>query len=165
MNRRTDNERLLADVIAGESDAGFHEALLDETLRLVRRRRRFRQARRAAIAVVLLAGLATMVWQRLPTHVVAPGAKKGSYAIIRTQPLPRSALVATRRFPADQLVASIAMKHIVETSTARRLYRDVDDDELLAMLAPKVAALVRLGPNREELIVLDQAGQETPPQN
>jgi hypothetical protein len=165
MNRRSDNERLLADVIAGESDAGFHEALLGETLRLVRRRRRFRQARRMAIAVALLAGLATVVWQRLPTHVVVPGREKGSYAIIRTQPLPQSALVTTRPFPADQLVASIAMKHIVETSSARRLYRDVDDDELLAMLYPKVAALVRLGPNKEELIVLDQTGQKTVPQN
>jgi hypothetical protein len=165
MNRRTDNERLLADVIADESEAGFHEALLGETLRLVRRRRRFRQARRTAMVTVLLAGLALLVWQRLPTRIVAPGAEEGSYAIIRTQPLPPSALVTTRPFPAGQLVASIAMKQVVETSSARRLYRDVDDDELLAMLSPKVAALVRLGPNREELIVLDQAGPETPPPN
>ena len=57
------------------------------------------------------------------------------------------------------------MKRVVETSRASRLYHVIDDDDLLAMLAPKVAALVRLGPNREELIVLDQAGQETPPQN
>lgn len=165
MTRRTDNERLLADVIAGESDAAFHEALLGDTLRLARRRRRFRQARRAMAAVAVLAGLAALVWQSFLPRVVTTGADKKSYTIIRTQPLPASSLVTTEPLAADLLVASVTTANIVETPPDSRSFREIGDDELLAMVAPKVAALVRLGPHTAELIVLEPAGQDTSPPN
>ena len=46
MNRRTDNERLLDDVLAPESGSEFGATVLAETLRGVRRQRRARQVRR-----------------------------------------------------------------------------------------------------------------------
>ena len=48
MNRPTDNERLLDDMLSEAVPADFREALLGETLRLACRRRRWRQTRRAA---------------------------------------------------------------------------------------------------------------------
>jgi hypothetical protein len=165
MTRRTDNERLLADVIAGESDAAFHEALLGDTLRLARRRRRFRQARQAVVVVAVLVGLVALVWQSFPPRAVTPGLDKGSYAIIRTQPLPASSLVTTQPLAADWLVASFTTANVVETSPDSGLFRVIGDDELLAMVAPKVAALVRYGPHTAELIVLEPAGQDLSPPN
>jgi len=165
MTRRTDNERLLADVIAGESDVAFHEALLGETLRLARRRRRFRQAQRGAAVVAVLVGLAALVWQYFPPRVVSPSMDKGSYAIIRTQPLPAAAIVTTQPLVADLLVASVTTVNVVETLPDSGLFREIGDDELLAMVAPKVAALVRLGPHTAELVVLDPSGQDASPPN
>ena len=37
MNKRTDNERLLEEVLAAEADGGFREASLENILRLARR--------------------------------------------------------------------------------------------------------------------------------
>ena len=69
MNRPTDHEHLLADVLAGEDGAGFREALLSETLRRARRRRHFRQARRAVPVVAGIVGLCLLVWQIGRAHV------------------------------------------------------------------------------------------------
>lgn len=165
MTRRTDNERLLTDVIAGESDAAFHEALLGETLRLARRRRQFRQARRAVMAVAVLVGLAVLVWQTFPPRVGSPGRHNGSYAIIRTAPLPAKAVVTTQPLPENMVVASVITANVVATSPDIRLFREIGDEELLAMIAPKVAAIVRLGPHQAELVVLEPVDREASPPN
>jgi hypothetical protein len=165
MTRQTDNERLLADVMADESDTAFHEALLGKTLRLARRRRRFRQTRRAGMAFAVLIGLAVLVWQCFPPPVVSPASNRGKYAIIRTVPLPATSIVTTRSLPADRLIASVTTANTIETLPDARLFREISDDELLAMIAPKVAALVRLGPHKAELVVLEPAAQETSPPN
>jgi len=165
MTRRTDNERLLTDVIAGESDAAFHEALLGETLRLARRRRRFRQTRHVVVVVAVISGLAALVWQSLPPGVVTPELGHGSYTLIHTQPLPASSLVTTRPLSADLLVASATTANVIETLPDSGLFREIGDDELLAMLAPRVAALIRHGPHNAELIVLEPAGRDLPHRN
>ena len=115
--------------------------------------------------VAVLVGLAALVWQYFPPRVVSPAMDQGSYAIIRTQPLPVSSLVITKPLAADLLVASVATANIVETSPDSGLFREIGDDELLAMVAPKVAALVRYGPHTAELIVLESAGQDVSPLN
>src|SRR5438552_12672726 len=72
MKNSPDNERLLADVLAEESDPGFREALLGQTLHLVRRQRRFRKVRRAGSALAVLAGLVLFVWRFLPSPPPLP---------------------------------------------------------------------------------------------
>src|ERR1039457_506831 len=87
MNHETDNEQLLADVLAEAAPTDFREALLGETLRLARRRRRWRQTRRAAALLVALGLLAVLVRQNLPPPPLAPmpvtKAKVKSYELDR----------------------------------------------------------------------------------
>lgn len=168
MTRRTDNERLLTDVMVDGSDAAFHEALLGETLRLARRRRRFRQARRSVAAAAVLAGLAglgVLVLENFSPRVVSPGLDKGHYTMVRTVPLPATAIVTTQPFAQNLLVASITTANVVETTPGSGLFREISDDELLAMVAPKVAAIVRHGPHRAELVVLEPADWDATPPN
>src|SRR6266581_9470238 len=101
MNRQNDNERLLADVLTGEDGAGFRDALFSETLRLARRRRHFRQARRAAPVVAGIVGLCLLVWHSLPRQVKLPEARQQNYAVVHSQPLPAAALVMTRPLAID----------------------------------------------------------------
>ena len=54
MNKRTDNERLLEEVLAAEADGGFREASLENILRLARHRRRHRIVRRVVGSAVIL---------------------------------------------------------------------------------------------------------------
>jgi len=165
MNRPTDHEHLLADVLAGEDGAGFREALFSETLRLARRRRYFRQARRAATALAVLGGLCLLVWHSLPRRVKLPEARQQNYAVVHSQPLPAAALVMTRPLAVDQRVASFTNVQRVQTAQGGGQFREIDDDELLALAEPKPAALVRRGPHTAELIVLNSPDEEAPPLN
>jgi hypothetical protein len=167
MNHEPDNEQLLADVLAETTPADFREALLGETLRLARRRRRWRQTRRAAALFVALGLLAVLVWQNLPQRPVASmpvaKAKVKSYQLVRTQPLPASAIVVTQPFPTDQLVASVATVEMIQTSSGN--FRVINDDELLALVAARPAALVRLGPHSEQLVFVNPEDEKGFPVN
>lgn len=160
MNQTGDRERLLADVLADESAAGFREGLLNETLALVRRRRRARQAWRAASAVVLIAGLGLVVWRNLPPTAVAPGTGARGYTLVLSQPLAGKALVVTRAFTASGIVVSARTAEVIRTTASRSQAREIDDSELLALLGPKPVALVRLAPHRAELVFVNPEDEE-----
>ena len=165
MNRPNDHERLLADVMAGPDAAGFRETLFGETLRLARRRRRFRQARQAVPVVAVFIGLALLIRPGLPPRVTRHEAPQENYAVVLSQPLPVAALVKTRPLAIDHLVASITNARLVQTAQDGGRVREIDDDELLALAEPKPAALVRLGPHTAELVVLNGTDQEALPPN
>ena len=167
MNREPDSERLLNDVLSEAAPADFRKALLDQTLCLARRRRRWRQTRRAAALFVALGLITVLVWQSSPRRPVAPmpmiNAKVKSYQSVRTQPLPAGAIVATRPLPPDRLVASIATVEMVQTTAGN--FRALNDDALLALIGPRPAALVRLGPHSEELVFVNPADEKGFPVN
>ena len=160
MNSGRDKERLLADVLAGEEAAAFREALLAETLGQVRRRRRSRQAWRAALALAIVAGLSALLWRSPRPVPVGPGGESRGYEVVLSRPLPGSALVNTRPFVAGVTVASPDVQ-IVQTTSSRAILRDISDSELLALVAPKPAALVRSGQHRAELVFVNpEDGEE-----
>src|SRR5271170_4141886 len=151
MRNKTDNESLLDDVFA----ADFRETMLDETLRLVRHRRR--QTRNVAGIFAALALLGIFVWQKnLPQKTIvvsapSPVAKitfPKNYELIRTQPFSAGAIVTTHSLVTGKFIASVATIEVVQTTTGN--YRVIDDDELLALLASHPAILVRTGKNSEE---------------
>ncbi|MGA3283239.1 MAG: hypothetical protein ABSD57_02115 [Verrucomicrobiota bacterium] len=167
MNHEPDNQQLLTDVLAEAAPAGFREALLGETLRLARRRRHWRQTRRAAALLVALGLFALLVWQNFPPHSLAPmpmtKVKVQGYELVRTQPLSSGTIVVTEPFSADHLVASVAIVEMVQTSSGN--FRVINDDELLALVAPRPAALVRLGPHSEQLFFVNPADEKGFPVN
>jgi hypothetical protein len=164
MNHEPDNKQLLADVLAEAAPADFREALLGETLRLARCRRHWRQTRRAAVLLVVLGMLAVLIWQNQPQPPAAvPSAAKAgdkSDKLIRTEPLPVSAIVTTRPLAAEQLVASVETVGVVETMAGSGGFRVINDDELLTLVSPRPAALVRLGPHSEQLVFVNPADEK-----
>ena len=145
------NERLLADVLGEGITADFREGLLRETLRLARRRRRFRRVRGAASVLALVAALGLLLWHLSPPGRGPAGVPSKPYLLVRTQPLPQAAWVATKPFPRAGIVSSAATSQIVFTTKAASLVHEITDDELLA-LVPRPAALVRHGPHLAELV-------------
>jgi hypothetical protein len=149
MNPASDHERLLHDVLAAATPAGFREALLGETLRLARRRRRWRQTRRAggALAVLALALIGGWrVWVTEPVKSEIPASDQW----VRSQPLRPDQIVRTQPLPIFNLVATVTTADVIHT--VRGGFREIDDDELLALATPRVAALVRRGPHAAELV-------------
>jgi len=162
MNHEPENGQLLTDVLAEAAPADFREALLGETLRLARRRRRWRQTRRAAALLVAMGLLAVLVRQNFPPQPLAPApvakAKVKSYELVRTHPLSSGAIVITRPLSAGQLVASAATAEMVQTSSGN--FRVINDDELLALISPRPAALVHFGPHSEQLVFANPADEK-----
>jgi len=163
MNNRTDQESLLAEVLAEASPTDFREAMLAETLRLARRRRQFRQVRQAAGVLAVTGLLAVLVAQQFSRQpdVSMPLAKKivkQSYELVRTQPLPAGALISTRKFSEAQFAASVST--VVAVATVSGGFRQINDNELLALLADKPAVLIRTGPNSEELVFANPEDQK-----
>jgi hypothetical protein len=167
MNHEPDSERLLNDVLAESAPPDFRKALLDQTLCLARRRRRWRQTRRAAALFVALGLFAVLVRQNLPPRQVMPmpptKAEVKSYQLVRTQPLTFVAIVATRSLPAGSFVASVATVEVVQTIPGN--FRVLNDDALLALIEPRPAALVRVGPHSEELVFVNPADERGFPIN
>src|SRR3569833_3223971 len=154
MNNPSDNERLFADALADASPADFRERLLGGPLRIARRKKYVRQARRVGISMGIAAALALWLCPRTMPHLLKPAPAIASYRVIETQPLPASAIVTTRPF-ADSIVASARPVNIITTAEAHDGVHLLTDDELLS-LAPTSTVLVRLGPHSAELILADQ---------
>ena len=165
MIRRTDQERLLTDVLREEDGAGFHAALLGETLRLARRRRQTRLLRRVGGVFAVIAVTATIaIWRRPHVPVMEARPPAQNYQLTLSQPLPASCVVSSHPLRADQVVVSTVASSVIQTTTTGGLYRVLGDDELLA-LAPLPAALVRRGPHEVELVFVSPPAETGGQQN
>ena len=163
MNRRTDQERLLADVLREETGEGFHEALLGETLRLAQRRRQVRLVRRGAgVFAILAVTMAVAIWRRPQALVQEAQPPAPHYQLTHSRPLPASCVVSSHPLHAEQVVVSMLTSSVVHTTTGH--YRVLGDDELLA-LAPVPAALVRRGPHEAELVFVSPPAEAEEQQN
>jgi hypothetical protein len=54
-------------------------------------------------------------------------------------------------------VSTLASIELISTKPGAELYRRITGDELLALVSPRPAALVRLGPETEALVFLASA--------
>jgi hypothetical protein len=160
MSRQAEQPPLLDDVLGESAPPDFRAALLADTLRQARRRRRWRQARQSAgvFGVLLLA--AWLVWRQPPPAITAarppvrPGAAS-AYQLVATQPLPAGAMVTTIADAAIITVSSAAA--VPQIASASEGFRYISDAELLALAGPGRAVLVRLGPGTEELVFANAA--------
>ena len=145
------NKKLLSDVLAEESDSDFREALLDQTLHVVRRKRRFKKARQVAYASLMAVGVALIGFHFLPSKT--PGSKRFEppYLLVTTQPLPASAVFSTSHGDSIPVISNSATIELVTTIESSPPLHQLDDNELLA-LVPSPALLVRRGPHLAELV-------------
>jgi hypothetical protein len=163
MNNRVDHDNLLAEILAEASPADFRAAMLAETLRMVRRRRRFQLARQVAGVLSVMCLLVILAGLQLsrPTIISTPAAMKipkPSYEPVRTQPMAAGALIATRKF--FEFESETSVSKVIEVATVRGGFRLINDDELLALFADKPAVLIRTGPHSEELVFVNPDDQK-----
>ena len=155
MNRIPDRDELLDDVLQESSPARFRVVLLADTLLYARRRRLQRRASRAVLAAVVAGASGLFVWRHAPPGPT-PEATRATYAVVYTQPFSSAAIVTTRAFGDDRIVATVTTVIEVRTQRGAGGLRLVNDDELLALAAPRLPVLVRSGPDTQELIFLKE---------
>jgi hypothetical protein len=142
MSEPPNHERLLTEILTEDSAVAGRGALLGQMLHAARRRRRFRQARRAACALVLLAAGLWAFWPHpTPTGKRPEGPRP--YALVQTHPFSKTALLQTSPLPAANLLRSLPTAVVVTTAVAAQPLQEINDKDLLALAAPNPAVLVR----------------------
>jgi hypothetical protein len=158
MNSERESNHLLNDITLEGAD--FREAMLGQTLRVVRRRRHWRQARRVVILFVALGVVGFLVHrktERLSSPVIAQNVTQ-AYQLVQTKPLPLAALVSTRPFAGTQIAVAPAIS-IVQTTASSSHFHVLNDDELLALVA-RPAVLIRIDTNTERLIFVNSEDEK-----
>ena len=165
MKPAPDHEELLTDVLAEDAPLHWRASLLEETLRLAGRKRRVRHLRRGAATLAMLVVVGAMLWRILPTARAPRAIEPASYVTVRTQPLAAEAIVRTRSFPTQLVVASQPCVSVVRTRDNVLPIRLLNDQELLAMVDSRSAVLVRRGPDSAELIFVNPEDRKKFPLN
>ena len=154
MKPEFEQHSLLKDVLAETAPRHFERLLLDGTLRAVRRRRRRRQCSRGLAAVGVFAAIALAVWNALrPTssvHVIQP-----ALHIVSSQPLAASMVVRSKSGGVVAVSSSPTTFELVQTGSILDPFKEITDEQLLALVRGRPAALVRQGPHQAELLFLN----------
>jgi hypothetical protein len=163
MNRTSDKKKLLNDVFSESAAEDFRAALLGETLRHARGRRRTRLLWRTS-PLLLVLGLAWLLFPGRRT-ITTGSPLHATVEIVATQPLAPTSWVSTRPLAVECVVISTPGAYIVRTKPAGEGFRLIDDAELMAFAAPRPAILMRLGPTSQRLIFTDDKGMNEPRAN
>jgi hypothetical protein len=155
---RSRNNPLLSDVLGEGSDADFREALLDDMLHMARRKRRFRKARHVAYTSLMIAVLALVSFHFLVSKPSPSKRFEPPYLLVTTRQFPANAILSTTQGHSIAFISSSATIELVTTSQSLPVLRELDDDQLLALL-PSPALLVRRGPHLAELVFADPNAQ------
>jgi hypothetical protein len=110
----------------------------------------------AALGLTVILVRQAVLPGRAPAHPAA-----ARYTMVRTHPLPASAIVITQPLSPRHRIASATSVEFVQTTSESGGFRVLNDDELLGLVSSRPAALVRLGPGSEQLVFVnpeDQAG-------
>src|SRR2546427_10594226 len=106
----------------------------------------------AIAALAIFTGLAVLVW-RVSFLTPEIGKKnEPTFKLPTSQRLDPSMFVKSDPQTVNLVRSSIQSFSLVETGSSGELYRELSDDELLALLAGHPVALVRHGPSEAELV-------------
>ena len=155
---KSKRQQLLDDVLGEAGPSDFKESLWLHTLDEVRHRRRARQRNRALLACAVAVAIPLLVWR----WTLPPAPTERSplpYAVIRSLPLPSGMTVESKPDTVSFLASSTSTMTVIATDPSRRLYREINDDQLLTLLAGRPAAIIREGANGASLLFLDPEDQ------
>ena len=154
MRPESEQHSLLDDVLTEAAPADFERALLDGTLRAVRRRRRMRRCSRGLAVAGVFAAIVIALWHSLwpstPVRLIRP-----ALHIVSSQPLPASMVVSTRPNSVVVTSSSPTTFVVIETGAIKEPFQEINDEQLLALAGGRPVALVRQGPHQAELLFLN----------
>jgi hypothetical protein len=153
---KSNRQQLLEDVLEEAGSPVFKEVLWQQTLEQVRCLSRARRRNRVLLAVAVMAVAPLFPWRLIipPTQV-----QPLPYGIVRSQALPAAMIAETKPGTIPVITSSSAAVAVVETGPAKDLFREIGDEQLLALLAGRPAALVRQGPGQASLLFLNPQDQ------
>jgi hypothetical protein len=163
MKSDSHSEQLLNDILGEDAPDLFEGALLEQTLGLVRRRRRWRQCQRGLVVLTIGVLLPLLLWRKPGEPGPISGAKapaSAAFTPVTTVPLNPSFIVETRPGTIPIVISSPGTVAMVESGAGQNLFQEITDDELLLLCQGHSVALVRSGPAQAELLFLSREAQD-----
>ena len=155
MRNQIDSDHLLNDVLGESFPADFQAELLDRTLRQVRRRRRVRRCSQSLLALALVVAIPLLLWRKpLPPAQVAQSPPQ-AFGVVQSQPLAPSMIVESQAASVRIITTSADPVTVVQTRASKDLFREIDDEQLLALAGGRPAGLVRDESGHVEFLLLD----------
>jgi hypothetical protein len=155
MKTPSDRDHLLDEIMGDAAPPDFRAALLEQTLRAVRRRTTIRRARRVLLTVAVLVSLPLGLWKLTSPARRETVSSPAAYELVRSQPLDPSKVVATQPDAVPVVASRAGLVALVETRSDEKLFREIDDQQLLSLLAGRPAILVRPAPQQADLIFVN----------
>ncbi|MBI4661928.1 MAG: hypothetical protein HY735_24160 [Verrucomicrobia bacterium] len=152
----TDVDRLLDDILEDVISPPLRAELMDRTLKEARRWKRVRRVRDGLSVAALALGVLGIVWRQSGPVSRVGGAPPSSFRIVRSEPLPSSMIVRSKAGSISVVTSSPGFVVVVESAQQSGLFKEVDDQELLALVEGHPAVLVRHGPREAELVFLSE---------
>jgi hypothetical protein len=150
-------EQLLDDLLEDAAPPEFRAALLDKTLQSARQRKRVRRLN-LTLSALMLSGLFAFAIQETRYPRTLPNQIRRPISSVAASPsLHPLQVVRTKRDSIKSIAVSDSSDStltVVQTSESDRP-REINDKELLALVADKPVALIHQGLHQSELIFLN----------
>lgn len=153
MSHDSDRDSLLRDVLAEDSSSDARAQWLGESIRLLRRRRIQRRARTAIVTLAVVAVSALLTSRLASKRSIEARPASNSFTSISTRPLAQNALIATQPLDAAHFITSTVNASLVRTAPGQ--FRTINDSELLALVYPRAAILVRADRGSARLVFVN----------
>ena len=154
-----DPHRLLDEVLEEAAPSEFRSALLEQTLRHVQRRRVARRTLRGLVAFAFLMALPLAIWRTVVIPRNHNGAGPANTARVSSQPPAAFMLIESKPGAVSIVTTSAKSVVMVETAAAKDSFKEISDEELLALVAGRPAVLVRHSPQQAELLFVNAEDQ------
>src|SRR5258706_12549237 len=147
-------ERLLDDLLRDSTD----RRSIDRMLRAVKIRRCFQHA--AVVSMLLLFALCVTTWRRTVAVREQARAPEPGIMVTMSQPLLSSMIVESRPEGFGVIASSADSVVMIDTQPAQNLFRQISEQELLALVHGHAAGLVwSSGPRNPNFLLLDPADE------
>jgi hypothetical protein len=148
-------EQLLDDLLEDAAPPELRAALLDKTLRSARQRKRARRLT-MTLSAAALAGICLLsFWIAREPATLRDQMRQADPMVVNSRPLQPRQIVTTQLGCAEEFVSSASIFTEVRTSGSSGQYKEINDQQLLGLLADRSAILVHHGPHQAELILLN----------
>jgi hypothetical protein len=149
------SEQLLDDLLEDSAPPKFGAAVLEKTLLGARRRKRKRRFNMALSATVVAGICLFSVWKLRETGTLQNQIQQPNPMIVISRPLKPQQIVVTQFESVETFVSSASTFTEVRTSGSSGIYKEINDQQLMALLSDQSAVLVHYGPHEAKLILLN----------
>ena len=106
------------------------------------------------LSAMAVAGIFLLSFWRMREPAILPGQiRQPDPMVVNSQPLHQGQIVTTQLGSVEEVVSLASTFAEVRTSGSSGVYQEIDDKQLLALLADRSPVLIHDGPHQAELII------------